>query len=281
MFSTKELLPLTLKKLGLKGQLAIHSVILHWEDIVGSDIALNSRPTSSKNKVLFVAVKTPVWGHHLAMMKLQLLEKIHGYLGQKLLEDIKFYAGNFQNYTNLIKDEPDFAVKLRNVSLSDSQCMEVKSIAHAVTDDRLRYRLQRLMVKDKKRKHLLLQDGWHTCLTCSALCPPDSKYCTTCFVNNSRRRREEIRCLLADAPWIDYAEANSCFVCTRSEYTRAKQEVVQSLLYKIDLNHPENLEVSALGMLLFRLTPEKINQEVIEKTLRFVRRNRYVLASRR
>jgi hypothetical protein len=281
MFSTKDILPLTLRKLGVKRQLDIQTVILHWPDIVGNDIALQSRPTSSKNGVLFVAVQTPVWGHHLSMLKEQLLKKIHDYLGQKLLEDIKFYAGNFSNSANFIEDEPDFSLKLRSVTLSNEQCMEVKKIAHAVNDNHLRYRLQRVMIKDRKRRQLLLQQGWHQCLTCSALCSPDEKYCTSCAITNSRRRREEIRRLLADAPWVGYVETNSYVACNRTEYIRSKQELIKSLLYKIDANDPNNMDLSTLAMLLFRIMPEKLDTESMEKALRYIRRNRYVFASRR
>jgi hypothetical protein len=281
MVSTKDILPLTLNNLGVKRQFAIQTIILHWRDIVGNDISLQSRPTSAKNGVLFVAVKTPVWGHHLSMLKEQLLVKIHEHLGQKLLADIKFYAGNFSDYANSIEDEPNFGVKLRSVTLSNAQCMEVKEIAHAVNDSHLRYRLQRMMIKDKKRRSLLLQEGWHQCLTCSALCPTEEKYCTSCAIDNSRRRREEIRRLLADAPWVGYIETNSCVPCTRTEYIRSKQELIQSLLYTIDANNPNTINISTLAMLLFRIMPDNLDPESIEKTLRFIRRNRYVFTSRR
>lgn len=281
MFSAKEILPLTLNKIGVKRQLAIQTIIIHWPDIVGNDIALQSRPTSAKSGILFVAVKAPAWGHHLSMIKEQLLGKIHDYLGQKLLTDIKFYAGKFSDYANSIKDEPDFSAKLRTVKLTNDQCMEVKKMAYAVNDSQLRYRLQRVMVKEKKRRSLLLQEGWHQCITCSALCPSDEQYCTSCVLNHSRRRREEIRRLLADAPWADYIEINSCIVCNQTEYNHAKHELIQSLLYQIDANRPNAIALSSLAMLLFRKLPEELNPEYLEKTLRFVRRNRYVFTPRR
>lgn len=281
MFTAKDVLPLALKNLGVKRQVDIHSIILHWQDIVGADIAQQSRPTNVKNGVLFCAVKTPVWGHHLSMLKDQLLAKIHSHLGQKLLDDIKFYAGNFQDYTNVIEDEPNFPSRLRSATVNSDQCMEIKAIVHAVSDNHLRYRLQRLLIKDKKRKNLLAQDGWRRCLTCSALCSPDEKYCKTCNAEHARRRREEIRKLLSDVPWLDYKEFNSCHPCSQNEYTRAKQECIQSFLYKIDPIKPNSIELSTLAMLLYQILPEKIDQEIIEKTLRFIGRNRYVLTPRR
>lgn len=281
MLSAKDILPLTLNKLGVKRQLAVQTVIIHWPDIVGQDIALQSRPTGAKNGILFVAVKAPAWGHHLSMLKEQLLIKIHDHLGQKLLTDIKFYAGKFSDYENFIKDEPDFGVKLRAVKLSEHQCMEVKKTVYAVNDSQLRYRLQRVMVKDQKRRSLLLQEGWHECLTCSVLCPPEEQYCTSCVLDHSRRRREEIRRLLADAPWVDYTETCSCIGCTRTEYVHARHELMQSLLYKIDVNSPDTIELSTLAMLVYRKLPEELDSEYLEKTLRFIRRNRYVFTSRR
>ena len=274
-------MPLTLKKLGVKRQFDLHAVITHWPDIVGNDIALQSRPTSAKNGVLFIAVKTPVWGHHLSMLKDQLLAQIHKFIGQKLIDDIKFYAGNFQNYTNITMDEPDFATRLRTVAVDDFQRMEVKAIVHAVNDSKLRYRLQRLILKDKRRKKLLMQDGWRRCLRCSALCPPDEKYCTSCCNENISKKREEIRSLLTDAPWIDYREISKYIDCNEHDFLRAKQELMQSLLYKIDVNTPNRLTLSTLAMLVYKLTPEKLDNDVFEKTLRFIRRNRYVLASGR
>jgi hypothetical protein len=87
--------------------------------------------------------------------------------------------------------------------------------------------------------------------------------------------------LLADAPWLDHHEISKYIECNEPEYFRAKQELMQSLLYKINVNDPGQLDLSALAMLIYKLTPERLDQEVFEKTLRFIRRNRYVLASRR
>lgn len=281
MFSTKEILPLALKNLGVKRQLAIHTVILHWRDIVGQEIAVQSQPTAVKNGVLFVAVKTPVWGHHLSMLKEPLLQKVHDFLGQKLAADIKFYAGNFVHFANSIEDEPNFRKQLAAVTLSSEQCMEVKKIVHAVTDGALRYRLQRLLLKDQKRRTLLRKAGWHQCLVCSSLCLTTEKYCTSCALDYARRRREQIRRLLTDAPWIGYAETNACMACSRDEYHRAKQELIQSLIYKIDINHPELIDLSTLAMLIYETPPQHLDQQGIEKTLRFIRRNRYVFTSGR
>lgn len=281
MYSTKEILPLTLKKLGVKHKLDVQTIIIHWQDIVGADIAQQSRPTSAKQRVLFVAVKASVWSHHLSMMKEKILDKINLYIGQKLLDDIKFYAGNFQNYTNLVEEEQSIAQKLRTVTLSDEQCMEVKSIAHAVSDGQLRYRLQRVMIKNKKRRELLRREGWHTCKSCSALCPPEQEHCTTCSLLYAGRRRDEIRLLLNDAPWLDYRELNTYLPSSYQEFSRAKQELIQSLLYRIDVNKPETMELSTLAMLLYHKEPDRLDQDTIDNTLRFVRRNRYVFASGR
>ncbi|MDU4961321.1 MAG: DUF721 domain-containing protein [Sporomusaceae bacterium] len=281
MFSAKDILPSTLKSLGMKRQFAAHTVILHWQDIAGAEIAMQSQPTAAKNGILFVAVKTPVWGHHLSMLKEQLLAKIEAFLGQKLFTDMKFHAGNFVHSENSKENGLDFREKLATVILSSEQRMEVKKTVYAVNDGALRYRLQRLMLKDKKRRKLLEAAGWHSCLRCSSLCPSGEQFCTSCASDNSRRRREEIRRLLTDAPWVGYAEANSCITCSREEYNRCRQEVMQSLVNKIDVNHPDPIDLSTLAMLVYETVPDRLDQETLEKTLRFIRRNRYVFTSGR
>lgn len=60
-----------------------------WKEAVGEALAKRTFPKRVQAKRLIIAAESPVWSHHLSMMKEQILEAIAKRTG-KVYEDLKF-----------------------------------------------------------------------------------------------------------------------------------------------------------------------------------------------
>jgi predicted nucleic acid-binding Zn ribbon protein len=90
----KRILGPALRKFGLEEKITRYAFVLHWKEIVGSEIALRSRPESIRAKTLFVTVKDAIWAQELGFQKEVILKRLKPYLteGQELT-DVMFVVG--------------------------------------------------------------------------------------------------------------------------------------------------------------------------------------------
>ena len=63
------------------------------KEIVGKSVALHAQPRSIHNRILFINVSHSTWIQQLQFLKSTLIEKINSYLGELLIEDIRFKLG--------------------------------------------------------------------------------------------------------------------------------------------------------------------------------------------
>ncbi len=91
--SVRSILNKALKDLEIDVPLKAYSVVTAWKEIVGENIASQSQPCFIRNKILFVDVSHSTWIQQLQFLKPKLLEKIKDFLGESLIEDIRFRLG--------------------------------------------------------------------------------------------------------------------------------------------------------------------------------------------
>ncbi|MDI7261512.1 MAG: DUF721 domain-containing protein [Thermodesulfobacteriota bacterium] len=91
--SIHSILKQTLKGLQLEVPLKTHSIWSAWKEIVGESVSLHAQPRSVRNRILFVEVSHSTWVQQLQFLKTTLLEKINAFLGEPLIEDIRFRLG--------------------------------------------------------------------------------------------------------------------------------------------------------------------------------------------
>ncbi len=65
-------------------------VVVHWDDIVGAELAEVTRAESISKGVLKVLVKDSVWSYHLSMLKPKLIGKLNEKAGRGIVKDIFF-----------------------------------------------------------------------------------------------------------------------------------------------------------------------------------------------
>ncbi len=83
----------TLKGLELNVPLKTYSIWGAWKEIVGEAIALQTQPRAIRNHILFIDVSHPTWIQQLQFLKPTLLKKINNFLGEPMIQDIRFKMG--------------------------------------------------------------------------------------------------------------------------------------------------------------------------------------------
>jgi hypothetical protein len=158
MQNMKDIISVAIKNLGLEKQYNAQSIILHWSEIVGDDIAANAYPRFVQQGTLMVGVNNSVWSHHLSMMKESIIDKINGFIGQKLVFDIRFQAGNLSNSQNeedtATDTVPNIKYQLSKVKLDICDVQVMQETSSHISDKYLKQKILRIMRKDFALKKL-------------------------------------------------------------------------------------------------------------------------------
>jgi predicted nucleic acid-binding Zn ribbon protein len=91
LLSIDGILGTALKQHNLDREISKYSFVLHWESIVGAELAKVSKPDSIVNKQLVVRVKSSVWAQHLSFYQQVISSRVKKYLepGQEV-EGLRF-----------------------------------------------------------------------------------------------------------------------------------------------------------------------------------------------
>jgi hypothetical protein len=135
----------TLKSLRIDAPMKGYSLWGSWREIVGDAVAANAQPSAVRNRILFVEVSHPAWIQQLQFLKPTLLEKINGFLGESLIQDIRFRIG---------KISPPYASpkesEWREEGLDRESISRIEILLQHVEDDEVRETLREIMVKGAK-----------------------------------------------------------------------------------------------------------------------------------
>ncbi|WP_371375755.1 DciA family protein [Sporomusa aerivorans] len=288
MFRVKDVLSGTLKSMGITKQYNAQSVIVHWQEIAGDEIASHAWPISIQRGVLLLAVNNPVWSHHLMMLKPVIIEKINKFLNEKLVYDIRFQAGNLQKYQNQEEDEEN-STKLRPAKLTSDELAAVWQQTEAIQDDSLRKKCYYVLIKQTALTKAKQNDGWQSCKRCNILVPPGQGLCTVCSMEFKKEKTEAITKLLTEAPWLTYQEMLQYVPCNAREFHTAKKRLVHKLIHSLFDPGWDKLNEATLVMLMTGIKPARINQTLVDTVIgkikmrlaEKVRRKSHVSAPRR
>jgi predicted nucleic acid-binding Zn ribbon protein len=83
--------PEIMKKLGLKGQQVLESLVEAWPDIAGADVAKHTRPGGLQGNTLVVYVDSSMWLSELARYgKEKMLSNIQEHIGRDSVSSVSF-----------------------------------------------------------------------------------------------------------------------------------------------------------------------------------------------
>ena len=138
--SIHSILERTLKTLDIDVPLKTYSIMGAWNEIVGESVAEHSQPRSIRNQILFIDVAHPTWMQQLQFLKPTLLSQVNAFLGESLIQDIRFKLGKISAppralpKTLLMEDEPIDQGTLDRIEnlLQDIDDVEVKKSVREV-----------------------------------------------------------------------------------------------------------------------------------------------------
>lgn len=282
MHSLRDIMTQLVKNLGLGPRFRAELIVLHWRDIVGSEIALHTQPGKVRRGVLTVAAKNAVWAHHLTTLKEEIIAKLNAFAGEKAVSDLRFQAGYFQNDQNEeINSDDEETAKFPRPLLDENELKAVDGLVAVVDDEDIRRKLKRLLTKEATLRKARKQQSWQSCARCGVLCSPKTLLCSACALAVRVEATAAVRQMLRDAPWLSYEECRPyAESCRPSDYRIAKAELIDTLVKELGPDESDSLKLMALAMLLYGVKPQAVDQELIDKTQARIRRKKHVSSPR-
>ena len=84
-----------LKRMGVIDQAEQLQIYSRWPEIVGVEVAKNSRPLKLRDRVLSVAVKNHTWMQQLTMLKPAMFAAIEKELGKGMVREIRLTTRDY------------------------------------------------------------------------------------------------------------------------------------------------------------------------------------------
>ncbi len=81
------------QSMGLEKKLEENKALLLWEDVVGRNIAMHTKPIKIKGSRLFVSADSASWRNELAFLRPEIIRKLNAMAGKVVVEEIVFVAG--------------------------------------------------------------------------------------------------------------------------------------------------------------------------------------------
>lgn len=163
-----------------------------WAEIVGADVAKNSRPTKLAGDALLVTVRSSAWSHQLSLLSETILTAIRARVPSAGVERLRFRVGRIAEAAKVATPPKRPPGSPRRVAARP----ESATLEEAMT------RLREDVTAARRAK---LAAGWKECKGCGALVAPDEPtLCTVCADARSRERAGDTARLLFEAPWLGY-----------------------------------------------------------------------------
>lgn len=141
--SIHAILEQTLRGLELDLPLKTYSLWSAWKQIVGEPICLHAQPRAIRNRILFVEVSHSTWMQQLQFLKPTLLNKIHRFLGEPLIEDIRFRVGKISRSKTPLSEEKEKPLDRKTI-------LRIERLLDIITDAEVKEGLRELLIKSAK-----------------------------------------------------------------------------------------------------------------------------------
>jgi len=89
-YSLKEAIEQLIRAYGFNDKLLETTLIDSWEEVVGGVYAAHTEHLKVKDKTLYVKIDAPALRQELMMQRTDLMKKLNGKVGKKVIDDIVF-----------------------------------------------------------------------------------------------------------------------------------------------------------------------------------------------
>ncbi len=161
----------------LSQMLRPHLAKVHWEGVVGPQVAGVTQVEAVRDGVLFVRVKNSVWANELTLLKEDMLRRLNSKLGGRILTDIHFKASGLardKKKPAIISAPTPTEADLARIVLSEEARARVETALSGITEEALRGRICQVMLRAARTDEWKRRRGWTPCPRCQSLAPPDA-----------------------------------------------------------------------------------------------------------
>jgi len=144
--SIRSILDKTMKSLEIDVPLKTYSILEAWNEIVGESVAGHSQPRSIRNRILFIDVSHPTWMQQLQFLKHTLLDKVNTFLGEPLIQDIRFKLGKVSSTISV----PPKTYSLEDEKLDKTILDRIDGLLQEIDDQELRKKMRDVLIKGAK-----------------------------------------------------------------------------------------------------------------------------------
>jgi predicted nucleic acid-binding Zn ribbon protein len=145
----RSILERTIQSLEIEVPLKTYSIFGAWNEIVGESVAAHARPRTIRNRILFIDVAHPTWMQQLQFLKPTLLEKINTFLGESLIQDIRFKLGKIVSKV----PAPPKTLSMEDEKLDKATLNGIEGLLQEMDDEELRNNLREVLIKGAKLEH--------------------------------------------------------------------------------------------------------------------------------
>jgi hypothetical protein len=133
----------TLKTLEIDVPLKTYSIVGAWNEIVGESVAGHSQPRSIRNQILFIDVAHPTWMQQLQFLKPTLLDQVNSFLGEPLIQDIRFKLGKISPTL----PAPPKTLLIEGENLDKETLNRIENLVQKIDDEEVRKSVRVVLVK--------------------------------------------------------------------------------------------------------------------------------------
>ncbi|MFN7016595.1 MAG: DciA family protein [Fimbriimonadales bacterium] len=167
-----------LQQLGADRQFRTYDALVHWDEIVGKQVAQVARPLRLDADTLWVAVKSHAWAQELNFQKGTILRRLNERAGEERFKEIRFVVR--MNLPAAVIPTPTDPVAPVPPPVSESEARQVEARLSGITDPILHDVLKRAQLATLRYQKFLAQQGWRRCPVCECYHCDDSAVCFLC-----------------------------------------------------------------------------------------------------
>jgi hypothetical protein len=170
-----------LEQLGLDRQLRTYRALMHWDEIVGAQLAQVARPLRIDAHTLWVAVKSHAWMQELTFHKRTILQRLNAQIGEERFREVRFTVrAQLPTVFEAAGDEAADEPPAEPPPLSEAEIAAVEANLQGIGDPALRDALRRAQLASLRYQKQLEQRGWRKCPMCACYHSGDSAVCFLC-----------------------------------------------------------------------------------------------------
>ena len=144
----KRILNATLRKLGLEKRIKECAILSFWNEAVGENIAIHTKPVKVYNGRMTVLVESPSWTQELTFLKSGIMERLNSTIGKEVIKDIYFKIGEIKK--SFPEEKKEKAINLGSVELDKGKRRKIEESLKKIEDPEIKKILKDFLTKEAK-----------------------------------------------------------------------------------------------------------------------------------